>query len=81
MNISTKLHFGLFLIFISVVAAVIWVIVRGDWHFIGRNGLDGFAIAGGLKLSWQYAIPIFACGATGVVFLAASKRKPPKLRK
>lgn len=80
MNLSAKRHLGLLLIFISVVAAVIWVIFRGDWHFIDGNWQNGFGIAGELKLSWQYALPILACGMAGVAFLAASMRKPPKQR-
>jgi len=80
MTISTKRRLGSLLVGISVLTAVICLAVGGHWPSIAQSGLEG-ALSGEWELRWQYATPIFVCGAIGVMFLAVSTRKPPKLPK
>ena len=82
MKIFTKRHFGLLLICISVLAAILSFMVVPHRAFADSSGPGGPIFWGvDWELSWQYKITILACGAIGLIFVAASLRKPPKLRK
>lgn len=82
MKISAQCCLGLLLIFISILAAVICLVVCPHRFFAGHTASGGPIFWGfDLDLSWRYAIPILVCGSVGVFCLARSSRKPPKLPK
>jgi hypothetical protein len=80
MKVSTQRNLGLLLVFISVVAAVICLVLVPPRFFAERSVPGGPTFSGAdWDLSWHYAMPILVCGAVGVFCLARSSRKPPKL--
>jgi hypothetical protein len=85
MSISTRRKSGVFLIAISVVAMVVFLVVdffHTDWHYVGSESSDSshvVAFAGVSRINGYYLIPMFLCGAVGAICLLWPSRKPPKL--
>ena len=86
MNISTRQRFGSFVVTISGLALVAFLVVgvfRGDWHYVGSGSSNNgrwVVFSNRLAVNGYYVIPILLSGMAGAVCVLWPARKPPKLR-